>query len=83
MATGLPIVASDIRGQNDVIKNGENGFLFPLGDEEKFLSAILAVYNDGELRKKMCDNNLRDSKKYSVDVALDKMKVIYEAEIQR
>lgn len=40
-AVGLPVVASAVGGVPDLIAEGEDGFLFPSGDEEK-LAAILA-----------------------------------------
>ena len=41
MAAGLPIVASNIRGNRDLITNGENGFLVPKpNSREGFVDAI-------------------------------------------
>jgi glycosyltransferase involved in cell wall biosynthesis len=49
MASGLICIATDIEGNNDAIKNGENGFLFNPDDTKKLvdlLDTALAEYND-------------------------------------
>lgn len=40
MACGLPVVASDIVGNQDLIIHGETGFLFTLGNDADFFEAI-------------------------------------------
>lgn len=32
MAMGNPIVATDVRGNNDAVEDGVNGYLVPVGD---------------------------------------------------
>ncbi len=52
-ATGLPIIATDIRGCRQVVTHGLNGFLVPLHDVERLTSAIEELVDDGELRRRM------------------------------
>ena len=40
MACGLPVVTTDICGNAEVVKNGENGLLVPFGDREALANAI-------------------------------------------
>jgi glycosyltransferase involved in cell wall biosynthesis len=40
MASGLPIVATDIHGNRELLTNGENGWLVPPGDDVRFACAI-------------------------------------------
>ncbi|MBD5439475.1 MAG: glycosyltransferase family 4 protein [Treponema sp.] len=49
MACGLPIVASDIRGHRDNVVDGENGFLFALGDSKRMCDGVLDIYKSMEL----------------------------------
>lgn len=49
MMAGVPVIASDIDGPKEIIKNGENGLLFHSGDVEALVSAILQVMS-GELK---------------------------------
>ncbi len=77
MATGLPIVCANIRGQVDVIINGINGYLYNLDDDNKFISSIIELYNDQNKRKKIGENNISYVEKYSLKNAIKNMERIY------
>jgi len=40
MAVGLNVVSADCGGPNEILANGEYGFLFPVGDIDSFVSCI-------------------------------------------
>jgi len=48
MAVGLPCVASDIPPNRELITNGENGFLAPLGDSVAFAQFTARIFDDPE-----------------------------------
>jgi glycosyltransferase EpsD len=77
IATGLPIVCSKIRGHTDLVKNGHNGFMFGLNDPDAMKAAIKELYNNKILRKQISMNNIADAKKYSLEIAVNKMAEIY------
>ena len=77
IATGLPVVASKIRGHIDVIASNEYGFLCNLTDKEGFCDAIFKLYSNEDLRKAIGLNNIERAKIYSVDIAVSKMAEIY------
>lgn len=52
-ASGLPIVASDIRGCRQVVSDGVNGFLFPVRDVEALTGAIVRIGTDRALGEAM------------------------------
>ncbi len=52
-ASGLPVVASDIRGCRQVVSDGGNGFLFPARDVDALTAAIIRIGEDPELRAEM------------------------------
>jgi glycosyltransferase involved in cell wall biosynthesis len=43
MAAGLPVIASNVPGNDALVKPGETGFLFELGDKESLRSALDAL----------------------------------------
>lgn len=47
---GLPIVTADSPGCNEVVEEGVNGFLTPVGDRAALARAILRLIDDRELR---------------------------------
>ena len=65
MAMGLPIVATDVTGTRDVVKNGENGLLVPFGDAEEFRSALLEIKSDDKLYAKLSQTSRKIADKYS------------------
>ena len=60
MAAGIPVVGSDVMGINEVINNGQNGLLFPLGDAPMLSKALEYLIKDKDLRDKLCTS----AKKY-------------------
>jgi glycosyltransferase involved in cell wall biosynthesis len=53
MSCGLPVVATDIGGNNEVISSGVNGFLVPPKCPEDMANAILKLLGDPVLREKI------------------------------
>lgn len=53
MASGLPIVATDIYAHRGLVKDGKNGFLVPAGDAGGIRTALEALAGDATLREAM------------------------------
>jgi len=53
MALGVPVVASDIPGPNELIRSGENGFLFPFGDSAALADCLAWLIDNEQLRLEM------------------------------
>ena len=51
MIVGLPVVATDVGGVKDVVKDGKNGILIRTGDVDGFVSAIESLLGDDEKRR--------------------------------
>ncbi|MBR6565433.1 MAG: glycosyltransferase family 4 protein [Spirochaetaceae bacterium] len=79
MACGLPIVASDIRGHRDVIKQFENGILFPLNNKELLISSILLLYKNPDFRKELGKRNIVVARQYGIEKIAEKMREIYNS----
>lgn len=77
MAAEKPIVATDIRGSRDLIKNEVNGLLVPVNDYTMTSEAILKLIRS----KYLANNYVLESKKkilnYSIDNVLNEMDKIY------
>lgn len=57
-ACGTCVIAADVPGLKDSIKNGETGFLVPYGSTEDFCRRIEQIFLDSELRERMQDSSL-------------------------
>lgn len=53
MAAGLPVIASDLAGPRELIKNSENGFLVKVGDPNILAQKLALLFQNPGLRKKM------------------------------
>ena len=53
MSAGIPAVVSDCGGNPDIIRNGIDGFVFPMHDSHRLAECIAKMMDDGELRAKM------------------------------
>lgn len=56
MAMGKPVVATNIRGCREEVKDGENGYLVPVRNPEKMAQAILKILKDDKLAENMGKN---------------------------
>ena len=67
MASGLPIVTSNIQGIKDYSINGLTGFSYGPNDVEGFSKAISKLADDSELRNKMGEYNIKAVRKWSIE----------------
>ena len=52
-AAGLPVVATDVGGTNEIIEHGANGFLVPAGNPAALADRLLELVRAPELRRAM------------------------------
>gem|GEM_PF-199504 len=53
MAMRKPVVSTNVSGIPEMVEEGKNGFLVPVGDPEALARAVSRVLGDGKLAKKM------------------------------
>jgi glycosyltransferase involved in cell wall biosynthesis len=53
MATGRPVITTSNIGSREIIKDGETGFLVPVGDAKMLAAKMIQVATDPVLREKM------------------------------
>lgn len=68
MCFGLPVIVSDVIGSgSDLVKQGENGFIFPAGDVDKLIHAITFFLTNPNKRRVFGVRSLEIVKKYSLN----------------
>jgi len=77
MAAGLPCIASNVRGNVDLIEDGKGGFLRNPNDIIGIGEAINILANDESLRRTMSVRNLEEIKKFDIENVKKEMKNIY------
>lgn len=77
MASGLPVVASNIRGNSDLVEDGKCGYLLEPKDAEGFSKRIKELSINKTLRIQLSTNNTIKADKYSINNIIRNMKKIY------
>jgi glycosyltransferase involved in cell wall biosynthesis len=76
MACGVPVVASKIGGIPDVIRDGENGLLVAPSNPELLADALIHLFKNEDIRRKMGERALELVEYYSWDrIAIETEKV--------
>ena len=69
---GLPCISTNCAGADEVIQNGKNGIIVPVGDKDGLARAIAGILGDSKKREEMGRMAHYSGKKYSVDKVLKK-----------
>lgn len=80
MASGLPCIASKIRGNTDLLDGTEGGFLCETTDTAAYAEKLKLLANDKDLREVMGKNNLIAIQKFSTETVNEELSKVYEAE---
>lgn len=70
MHFGLPLVASRVKGHTDLVRDGENGFLYPYGNAEAFAAAVLRLIQDKRLCRTLGETGRARVQQYSLENVL-------------
>lgn len=78
MASGLPVVASDVGGNPEIVSNGLNGILFSSGDSTALSQILLTIASNPVLRASLSSHAIETvSTKFSAPVSLASMASLY------
>lgn len=78
MASGLPVIAPDLEGLNEVVINNRTGLLSPFNDGERGLEkSIQTLQTAPELYSELSRNALEAAGKFSVHVTAEKYQEVY------
>lgn len=83
-SAGLPVVSFDAPcGPKDIIRDGEDGFLVKNGDIEDFGKKLLSLMQDEELRKKMGEKALENSKRFTQENIIPQWISLFETILKK
>jgi glycosyltransferase involved in cell wall biosynthesis len=72
LASGVPVVASDIGGNSEIVKDGYNGFLFKPSKYEDLAQKIEIFVKNHNLRKEFSQNAIKTiENKFTIDRMVD------------
>ncbi len=79
LLTGVPVVASEIRGHTEFVQENINGLFFK--NIQELIDNILLLEGDKELKRKLAQNARESVKEFSLENALKEQIQIYEEAI--
>jgi len=83
MSAGCVVVSSNVGGVADIIKEGQNGFLFESGDREKFVDILRKVLSDIDSFQNMSDFNVKYSNQFSMRECARKYYELFKENIEK
>jgi phosphatidylinositol alpha-mannosyltransferase len=77
-AAGTPVVASDIAGYRDVVRNGVDGVLVPPADPQALAESLRDLYDEPERRLEMARAAAADVERFAWPAVADQVMEAYE-----
>lgn len=80
MSCGLPVVATEVSGNLEVVLSGENGILIPPKSPKKMANAISMLLDEDNLRKELGKNARKTiEERYTWDIISEKFLNLYNS----
>lgn len=71
ICVGLPIVTTKVSGTEELIKNGENGFIVNIGDKESMAKALTKIIEDENLQNQFTEKNKAQAIKFETNTIVN------------
>jgi len=79
MSCGVPVVASKTGGLPELVKDGETGFLVPVGDIGSLSRAIMLLLKDDSLYRKFAVNSRERACQFSTEGIIPLYEDLYKS----
>lgn len=79
MACGVPVISTNCPyGPNEIITDGLNGLLVPVGDTDAMAEAILKLLKDERLRRRLAEAGKRRTEDFKVEKMVAEYEKVFE-----
>ncbi len=78
MASGTPVIASDVGGLSTLVRDGRTGFLVPDGDVEALAAKLLPVLALPEIHDTLGEHGVATAEGYGWPVIAERIDALYE-----
>ncbi len=78
-ANGLPLVATDVPGCREIVRDGDNGLLVPARDPQRLAEAIARLAGDAALRERMGRRSRELAAEFGLDTVIRTTLALYGA----
>lgn len=77
MASAMPVICSDIRGNRDLIDDGKGGFLIKSFEEAQYCEAMEQLIQDKSMRNAMGNYNRKKVEQFTCERVMEIMECVY------
>lgn len=77
MSVGLPVIATNVGGTPDLVRDGLDGFLVPSRNPKAMAARIVQMFEDGDLRERMGMSGKEQAEKFSWEHVIEGLERIY------
>jgi glycosyltransferase involved in cell wall biosynthesis len=78
MARGVPVIATDVGGIGEAVKDGETGLLIKPGDPDAIVTSVFELFDNPELAEKISRNSFERAKtRFSSEHMAERYKEVY------
>jgi len=77
MASGLPIVATDVPGNRELVEDGQNGLRAPLGQGEAIACILVKLLEDPELYERLSVGSIARSRDFTIEQTASRHRNLY------
>jgi glycosyltransferase involved in cell wall biosynthesis len=78
LSAGLPVVATDVGGVAEIIKDNLNGFLIPQRDSATMREKIRSILDDDDLKRRFEGNARKSSRQFDLGLVAQRYTHIYQ-----
>lgn len=80
MAAGLPVIATDVGGNSELVRQGENGLLVPPNNPKALADAVIKLVKEPDISRSMGKSGKQFIRQeFSVDKLLQEMQKRYHS----
>ncbi|MFL5339835.1 MAG: glycosyltransferase [Gemmataceae bacterium] len=79
MASGLPVVVTNVGGNPEIVRDGVDGLLVPRGDAEAAATALARIFDDAELARQLgASGRQRVRERYRLESTIERYWKLYQ-----
>jgi glycosyltransferase involved in cell wall biosynthesis len=83
MAAGAPVVATDVSGSRELVRDGETGRLVPMGQPTALAQAMIEMLEQPEHTRRMAEHAQQQVRRYTLEYTAAGYDRLYQAILER
>lgn len=76
LASGIPVITTNVGGNPEIIENGANGILVPYNDKEELQKNILLLLHSPKKREELAEKGIESAKKFTLPIMMKSLEKI-------